>query len=239
MLECIDVALRYGALPALCGVTLTVPAGGIVAVLGANGAGKSSLLRAISGQVRPIEGEIRFDGASIASLPPHAIVARGIAHVPEGRMLLGDLTVRENLLLGAHNAGSLARATGRLEAALGSFPALKSRLDGPAGALSGGEAQMLALARGLMAAPKLILLDEPSLGLSPKATTEVFRLSAALPARGIGVLLVEQNVRRALAISGYACLLRNGAVLRQGAAAELLQDPVVREAYLGDGGGKE
>ena len=239
MLECIDVGVRYGALPAVRGVTLTVPVGGIVAVLGSNGAGKSSLLRAISGQVRPIEGEIRFDGASIASLPPHAIVARGIAHVPEGRMLLGDLSVRENLLLGAHNAGSLARAAERLDAALDSFPVLKPRLDGPAGALSGGEAQMLALARGLMAAPKLILLDEPSLGLSPKATMEVFRLIAGLPQRGIAVLLVEQNVRRALAISGYACLMQNGAVLRRGPAAALLQDPAVQDAYLGDGGGME
>jgi branched-chain amino acid transport system ATP-binding protein len=207
MLECIDVGVRYGALPAVRGVTLTVPVGGIVAVLGSNGAGKSSLLRAISGQVRPIEGEIRFDGASIASLPPHAIVARGIAHVPEGRMLLGDLSVRENLLLGAHNAGSLARAAERLDAALDGFPVLKPRLDGPAGALSGGEAQMLAL--------------------------------AGLPRRGIAVLLVEQNVRRALAISGYACLMQNGAVLRRGPAAALLQDPAVQDAYLGDGGGME
>lgn len=239
MLECIDVAVRYGALPAVRGVTLTVPAGGIVAVLGPNGAGKSSLLRAISGQVRPIEGEIRFGGEPIASSPPHAIIARGIAHVPEGRMLFGDLSVQENLLLGAHNAGSLARAAQRLDAVLDAFPGLKPRLDGAAGALSGGEAQILALARGLMAAPKLILLDEPSLGLSPKATTEVFRLIAGLPARGIAVLLVEQNVRRALAISGYACVMRNGAVLRQGAAAALLQDPAVQDAYLGDVGGKE
>lgn len=239
MLECIDVAVRYGALPAVRGVTLAVPQGGIVAVLGPNGAGKSSLLRAISGQVRPVEGEIRFDGEPIASLPPHAIVARGIAHVPEGRMLLGDLSVRENLLLGAHNAGSLARAGRRLEAALDSFPVLARRLDGPAGALSGGEAQMLALARGLMAAPRLILLDEPSLGLSPKATSEVFRLIAGLPARGIAVLLVEQNVRRALAVSGYACLMRNGTVLREGAAAVLLQDSAVQDAYLGAAGGTE
>lgn len=239
MLDCADVGVRYGALPAVRGVTFGVPAAGIVCVLGPNGAGKSSLLGAISGQVRPVSGSIRLDGEPIERLPPHAIVARGIAHVPEGRMLLGDLSVRENLLLGAHNAGSLAQAGARLDAALETFPMLRSRLQMPAGVLSGGEAQMLALARGLMAAPRLLLLDEPSLGLSPKATAEVFRLIAALPARGIAVLLVEQNVRRALAVSGYACLMRNGIFLRQCPAAELRHDPALQDAYFGDHGGRE
>lgn len=234
MLDCTELGVRYGALPAVSGVTLGVPSAGIVCVLGPNGAGKSSLLGAISGQVRPVAGSIRFDGEAIERLPPHAITARGIAHVPEGRMLFGDLSLRENLLLGAHNAGSLARAADRLEATLDAFPMLRPRLDEPAGALSGGQAQMLALARGLMAAPKLILLDEPSLGLSPKATAAVFQLVAALPARGIAVLLVEQNVRRALAVSGYAYLMRNGMFQAQGPAAELMRDPMVQDAYFGD-----
>jgi len=234
VLDCVDLGVSYGALPAVRDVTLTVPAGGIVCVLGPNGAGKSSLLGAISGQVRPVAGSIRLDGEPIERLPPHAVVARGIAHVPEGRMLLGDLSVRENLLLGAHNAGSLGRASARLDATLDAFPMLKQRLEEPAGVLSGGEAQILALARGLMAAPKLLLLDEPSLGLSPKATAEVFRLIAALPARGIAVLLVEQNVRRALRVSGYACLMRNGRFLRQGPAAQIAQDPAMQEVYFGD-----
>lgn len=233
MLDCVEVGVRYGALPAVRSVNLAVPRAGIVCVLGPNGAGKSSLLGAISGQVRPVTGSIRFEGTPIEALPPHAIVARGIAHVPEGRKLLGDLTVRENLLLGAHNAGSLARAAARLDATLESFPMLRARLSLPAGVLSGGEAQMLALARGLMAAPKLILLDEPSLGLSPKATAEVFRLIAALPRRGVAVLLVEQNMRQALAISDYACLMRNGVFMRQGPAAELRDDATVWDAYFG------
>jgi branched-chain amino acid transport system ATP-binding protein len=234
MLDCSDLGVRYGALPAVRGVALTVPTGNVVAVLGPNGAGKSSLLGAISGQVRPVTGSIKFDGEPIERLPPHTIATRGIAHVPEGRLLLGDLSVRENLLLGAHNAGSLARARARLDATLDAFPMLQPRLDGPAGALSGGEAQVLALARGLMAAPKLILLDEPSLGLSPKATAQVFRLIAGLPARGVAVLLVEQNVRRALAISDYACLMRNGAFTAQGPAAEIAQGPAMQDAYFGD-----
>ncbi|WP_119418828.1 ABC transporter ATP-binding protein [Desertibaculum subflavum] len=234
MLDCTELGVRYDALPAVRGVTLGVPSARIVCVLGPNGAGKSSLLGAISGQVRPVAGSIRFDGEAIEMLPPHAITARGIAHVPEGRMLFGDLSLRENLLLGAHNAGSLARAADRLDATLDAFPMLRSRLDEPAGMLSGGQAQMLALARGLMAAPKLILLDEPSLGLSPKATADVFRLVAALPARGVAVLLVEQNVRRALAVSGYAYLMRNGLFQAQGPAAELMRDPMVQDAYFGD-----
>lgn len=234
MLECKELGVRYGALPAVNGITLSVPSAGIVAVLGPNGAGKSSLLGAISGQVRPIAGSIRFDGEAIERLPPHAVTARGIAHVPEGRLLFGDLSVRENLLLGAHNAGSLARAADRLDATLDTFPMLRPRLAEPAGALSGGQAQILALARGLMAAPKLILLDEPSLGLSPKATAAVFRLLATLPARGIAMLLVEQNVRRALAASGYAYLMRNGLFQAQGPAAALLQNPMMQDAYFGD-----
>ena len=234
MLDCTHIGVRYGALPAVQGVSLTVPASGIVCVLGPNGAGKSSLLGAISGQIRPITGSIRLDGMPIERLPPHAIAARGIAHVPEGRRLLGDLSVRENLLLGGHNAGSLARAKARLEATLANFPMLARRLGAPAGVLSGGEAQILALARGLMAAPKLLLLDEPSLGLSPRATMEIFRLIRTLPGRGIAVLLVEQNVRRALAVSGYACLMRNGRFLRQGPAAQIAQDPAMQEVYFGD-----
>lgn len=240
MLECAGVGVRYGALPAVRAADLSVPPGGIVAVLGPNGAGKSSLLGAVSGQIRPIEGSIRFEGEAIERLPAHAITARGIAHVPEGRMLLGGLTLRENLLLGAHNAGSLARAADRLEGVLARFPAwMTARIGEAAGNLSGGEAQLLALARGLMAAPRLILLDEPSLGLSPKATASVFRLIAGFPAAGIGVLLVEQNLRRALAAAGHACLMRNGSIQRQGPASLLALDPDLDAAYFGASPPKE
>ncbi len=236
MLEVRGLHVRYGRLRAVQGVTLDIAEGEIVALIGANGAGKSSTMHAICGIERPAAGRIRYLGEDIARLPAHRIVRRGIVQVPEGRLIFGGLTVAQNLLLGAHNAPDRAGVEAAMERVLALFPVLRDRLNAPGAALSGGQAQILALARGLMAAPRLLLLDEPSLGLAPAAAREVFALIARLRETGVTILLVEQNVRQALKVADRGYVLEAGLVGLAGSASELALHPLLVNAYLGDGG---
>jgi branched-chain amino acid transport system ATP-binding protein len=236
MLEVRDLTVRYGAVEAVRGVSLDVEAGMIVALIGANGAGKSSLLEAVSGMKRPVEGIVSFLGERIERLPAHAVLARGIAHIPENRLIFARLTVGENLAVAATARMSATRARQRREAVLERFPELASRLEEPASALSGGQQQLLAVARGLMAEPRLLILDEPTLGLSPVATASMFALIADLRAGGPTILLVDQNVNRALAIADTAYLVDNGEIVLSGAASALIDDPRLAEAFLGSAG---
>jgi branched-chain amino acid transport system ATP-binding protein len=223
----------YGDLQALFEISLEVRAGEIVTLIGANGAGKSTTLRVISGAVRATGGSVRFDGADVTNLPAHAMPVRGISHVPEGRQLFPFMTVEENLDLGAYNKRSRPRARAALDEQLELFPRLKERRRQLAGTLSGGEQQMVAIARGLMAAPRLLLLDEPSLGLSPKVTEEVFVRVQDIRKRGVTVLIVEQNVVDGLSISDRGYVVEHGRVIMHGAARELLGNEKIRAAYLG------
>jgi len=225
--------VSYDGMRALQGVSLTANPGEIVALVGANGAGKSSLLKAISGLVRLDAGSIRFDGTDLARVAPHAIVRLGIAHVPEGRRVFASATVRDNLLLGAYVDRSRAHRAARLEAAFTAFPILRQRLEQRASTLSGGEQQMLAIARGTMSAPRLLMLDEPSLGIAPILIPQIYDGIRAIARAGTGVLLVEQNVRAALAAADRAYVLQTGRVVLDGSAADLIGDPLVREAFLG------
>jgi branched-chain amino acid transport system ATP-binding protein len=233
LLELAGVRAGYGDLQALFDISLEVRTGEIVTLIGANGAGKTTTLRVISGAVRATGGTVRFDGHDIAGLPAHAMPERGISHVPEGRQLFPHMTVEENLGLGAYNRRSRPRALEALAEQLELFPKLKERRRQLAGTLSGGEQQMVAIARGLMAAPRLLLLDEPSLGLSPKVTEEVFIRVKDIGKRGVTVLIVEQNVVDGLSISDRGYVVENGRITMQGAAQELLRDEKVRAAYLG------
>ena len=232
MLEVRSLAAGYGALPVLRGVDLTIAAGEIVAVLGSNGAGKTTLNSALSGLVKPTSGGIRFENAEIAGAAPRRIVALGLIHVPEGRRVFPTLTVRENLELGSFRRGRDHRAE-TLERVATIFPRLRERFAQRAGTLSGGEQQMLAIGRGLMAEPRLLILDEPSLGLSPRLVEEMFALIAGLRAQGLAILLVEQNVVQSLEIADRAYVLEHGRVTLSGAAAALRDDPRLRQAYLG------
>lgn len=233
MLEVRGLDVSYGGLRAVDGVSLEVRPGEIVSLVGMNGAGKTSILNAISGIVPPESGEVLFEGESIGGLPAHAIVARGIVQVPEGRLLFGTLSVEENLRVAAHQRdGFMLRHRNRPNLRR-FFPALADKLDRPAASLSGGEAQMLALARGLEAEPRLLLLDEPSLGLSPKLAGAVFDLIRLLRDRGLTILLVEQNVRRTLALADRAYVLESGRITLQGSAAELMSDDRLVSNYLG------
>lgn len=233
MLAVEGLHVSYGGSAALRGVDLDVPQGALVAVLGPNGAGKSTLLRAISGLLRPEAGRIRLDGHDIARRGPDRIVRGGVVHVPEGRMVLGRMSVRENLLLGAFSRPRGEDRAADLESALDLFPRLRERLDQLAGSLSGGEQQMLAIARGLMARPRLLMLDEPSLGLAPLAVDTIFAVLEGIRARGITVLLIEQNAERALSVADRGYVLDLGAVAAHGDASSLLKDERVRSAYLG------
>ena len=233
MLDIRDLHLSYGRIRAVQGVALDVAAGEVVALVGANGAGKSSILKAIAGLERPERGTICFAGRDIAGWPAHRALAAGIAYVPEGRMIVGTLSVRDNLRLGAFARAGQADLAAEIARVLAIFPDLQERLDEPGASLSGGQAQMLALARGLMAAPKLLLLDEPALGLAPVMTRAVFELLARLKAEGATILLVEQNVAEALALADRAYVVESGRVVKQGAASLLARDPGLREAYLG------
>lgn len=235
LLEVEDVAVAYDGMRALAGVSLHADAGEIVALVGANGAGKSSLLRAISGLVRVARGTIRFAGDEITRRPAHEIVRRGIAHVPEGRRVFASATVRDNLLLGAYVDRDAARRNARLARVFTAFPILRERLEQRASTLSGGEQQMLAIARGTMSAPRLMMLDEPSLGIAPKLIPEIYAGIREIAATGTGVLLVEQNVREALAAADRAYVLQTGRVVLDGVARDLIGDPLVQEAFLGIG----
>jgi len=230
-----SISVAYGKRRALDGVSLTVAAGEIVTLLGANGSGKSTTLRTISGLVRPARGRVVFDGRDITRAAPDAIVAAGVAHVPEGREIFPQFTVYENLLMGGFTASPAAVRDG-IERAFALFPVLRGRARQRAGTLSGGEQQMLAIARALMIRPRLLLLDEPSLGLAPLVTREIFGVIERINAGGATVLLVEQNARRALALAARAYVLETGRVVMSGGARELAADPHVRASYLGRGG---
>jgi len=235
VLELADLTVSYGQRRALEGVSLTVGDGEIVTLLGANGSGKSTTLRAISGLVRPAAGRIRWDGRDVHRWPADAIVAAGIGHVPEGRDVFPEFTVLENLQAGAHTVAR-HEIPARLEAAYRLFPILGERRRQRAGTLSGGEQQMLAIARALMIRPRLLMLDEPSLGLAPRLVQEILAVIRRINAEGVSVLLVEQNAQMALSLARHGYILENGKVVLDGTAAELREDPDVREFYLGMGG---
>ncbi len=232
-LELSGIDVAYGDLPALRGVTLVVEAGETLSVVGANGAGKTTMLRTISGLLRPRRGEVRFEGERIDRLPCHRVVERGLVHVPEGRKVFPSLAVRENLELGSYTTAAKARRADSLERVFTLFPRLRERMSQAAGTLSGGEQQMLAIGRALMTLPKLLMLDEPSLGLAPLIVKEIFHIIGEINRAGTTVLLVEQNTRQALALSRRGYVLENGRVALVGSGEELLGNEHVRRAYLG------
>ncbi len=234
LLELSNVTAFYRDLQALFGISLAVNAGEIVTLIGANGAGKTTLLRVISGMKRLGSGSVRFAGQDVSRVPAHEMVARGVSHVPEGRQVFPFMTVKENLSLGAYTPRARANVKRLMEEQLALFPRLAERMDQLAGTLSGGEQQMVAIARGLMAQPTLLLLDEPSLGLAPKIVEEVFeKIQEVRRSGGITMLIVEQNVVSGLSISDRGYVVQNGAVLLEGTAKELLSNATVRAAYLG------
>ncbi|MGE5247862.1 MAG: ABC transporter ATP-binding protein [Verrucomicrobiota bacterium] len=238
MLLTVDkLTVSYGAVRALRGISLTVGRGEIVSLIGANGAGKSTTLRALSGVVRAASGGIFHNGVRIAGLPPHRIARMGIAHVPEGRGVFANMSVLENLEMGAYARRSRRERRETLERVYGLFPRLSERSGQLAGTLSGGEQQMLAIGRALMQRPDLLLLDEPSMGLSPLLVREIFRLVGEINRMGTTVLLVEQNAFMALSIAHRAYVLETGEVTLEGKAAELREDPKVKAAYLGEEAG--
>nr|WP_322785195.1 ABC transporter ATP-binding protein [Thermosynechococcus vestitus] len=232
MLEIESLSVRYGGIYALRGVSLSIAAGECITLVGANGAGKTTLLRAISKLV-PSKGIIRFAGQSIAGRSPHELVRLGIAHCPEGRQVLARQTVRDNLLLGAYCRRDEAQIAQDLEEQLKRFPRLRERQHQLAGTLSGGEQQMLAIARALMSRPRLLLLDEPSLGLAPNLVREIFAILAQLRQQGMTMLLVEQNAHLALQLGDRGYVLEAGQMTLSGQASDLLNDPRVQQAYLG------
>ena len=233
LLQLAGVDVAYGDLPALRDVDLVVEPGETVSVVGANGAGKTTMLRTISALLRPRRGEVRFEGERIDRLPCHRVVERGVVHVPEGRKIFPSLTVRENLELGSYTRAAKARRAESLDRVLTLFPRLRERAAQAAGTLSGGEQQMLAIGRALMTLPKLLMLDEPSLGLAPLIVQEIFHTITEINRAGTTVLLVEQNTRQALALSRRGYVLENGRVALVGSGAELLGNEHVRKAYLG------
>ena len=233
MLQISGLDVRYGEVQAVVSVDVEINLGEIVSITGTNGAGKSSVLNAISGIHHPSGGEIVFEGENITGLKAHAIVRKGIVQVPEGRQLFATLSVRENLLAGRHSNSAFLLDQSIPEQILSQFPVLKDRLGSLGSSLSGGQAQMLALARGLMNNPKLLLLDEPTLGLAPVAVSEVFNLICQLRDRGLTILLVEQNVRQALAISDHAYVLDGGHTVLHGTGQALLKNSRLTKTYLG------
>lgn len=233
MLDVDSLKVAYGAVQALHGVSMHVQQGEIVTIIGANGAGKSTLLRAVCGVLAPTAGSIRFDGADVTALASPAMIRRGVAMVPEGRHVFPELTVRENLDLGAYYRRDAAAMRDDLERVLTLFPVLRERLNSPGGLLSGGQQQMLALGRALMSRPRLLLLDEPSLGLAPTIVQKLAQIIRELNRAGATILLVEQNARMALRLAHRAYVLATGRVAGAGTGRELLDDPFVRDMYLG------
>ena len=234
LLQVRDLNVHYGAIHALHGVSLAVEAGRIVTLIGGNGAGKSTTLRTISGLLRPSGGEVLYDGQAIHRTPPHEIVRRGVVQAPEGRGIFANLTVDENLGLGAFVRDDTATIASDRRHMFDLFPRLRERLSQNAGTLSGGEQQMLAIARALMARPRLLLLDEPSLGLAPQIVQQIFRIIRKINAEdGVTILLVEQNAHMALGVAHDAYVLQTGVIIKHAPAAELLKDPDVQKAYLG------
>jgi branched-chain amino acid transport system ATP-binding protein len=234
VLEISDLEVSYGAIRALHGISLSVKQGSIVTLIGSNGAGKSTTLRAVSGLIRARAGSIVYEGERIDALAPHRIVARGLAQVPEGRMVFANLTVHENLMMGAYLRRERAAIQRELDFVFGIFPRLQERLRQVAGTLSGGEQQMLAIGRALMSNPRFLMMDEPSLGIAPLLVKTIFEKIVEINReRGITILLVEQNANLALEISSHGYVLETGRIILQDASAALRQDPKVRSAYLG------
>ena len=234
MLEIKNLQVNYGAIAALHGVSLQAQAGGIVTLIGSNGAGKTTTLKTISGLLKPRSGEILYEGKNIAGLPPHEIVKRGLSHVPEGRMIFANLTVLENLHMGGYLQPDRVSVRRELELVFAVFPRLQERAAQIAGTLSGGEQQMLAIGRALMARPKFLMLDEPSLGLAPLLVKTIFEKIVEINReRGLTILLVEQNANRALEISSFGYVLETGRITVQGDSASLRQNAQVKQAYLG------
>jgi branched-chain amino acid transport system ATP-binding protein len=233
MLEVRGIETYYGNIPALREISIDVPEGGVVAIIGANGAGKTTLMKTIAGVLRPRAGTVSFLGEEITGLPSHKIVRRGVALVPEGRAILSRMTVRENLEMGAFTRGDAKKALLDMDRVMERFPVLKSRAGQLGGSLSGGEQQMLAIGRALMSAPKLLLLDEPTLGLAPRVVADIFAIIREINATGTTILLVEQNVKQALKVSSYTYVLETGKIALAGPSEELLQEPRIKASYLG------
>lgn len=234
LLEVVDLSVSYGPIGAVRSVSLTVAKGEIVSLIGANGAGKTSTLRAISGMHRASKGTVRFAGTDVSTLPSHRLVPLGIVHAPEGRGIFLNMTVDENLELGAYLRKDKDGIRRDRQYCFGLFPVLEQRARQSAGTLSGGEQQMLAIARALMAQPKLLLLDEPSLGLAPQVIERIFATLEEINARGVSVLLVEQNAHLALSLAHHAYVMETGELVMQGPGKELLRHPRVKSAYLGE-----
>jgi branched-chain amino acid transport system ATP-binding protein len=233
VLQVEDLNVYYGAIHALQGISFHVDEGEIVTLIGANGAGKSTTLRTVSGLLRPRTGVVRFKGADITTTPAEQIVRLGISQVPEGRRIFAPLTVRENLSMGAFTRSDPAEIEASLQGVFQSFPRLKERIGQLGGTLSGGEQQMLATGRGLMSKPSLLLLDEPSMGLSPILVEEIFRIIVEINKRGTSILLVEQNAQMALSVAHRAYVLETGRIVLEGKAADIAENPQVKSAYLG------
>jgi len=233
LVEVSGLRVSYGVIEAVKGIDFSLAQGKITTLLGANGAGKSTTLLALSGLLRASAGSIVFDGVELRGLPPHRIVAQGLVQVPEGREILTTLSVRENIVMGGYRRRKKDEIDADMEGLLGLFPRLRERLNGAAGNLSGGEQQMLAIARALMAKPRVLLLDEPSMGLAPLLVQEIFKTLRGLNDRGLTIFLVEQNVRQALKIAHQAYVMETGKIVLSGPCAEMLDNPKVIEAYLG------
>lgn len=229
-----NLAVNYGAIQALQGISFHVEEGEIVTLIGANGAGKSTTLKTISGLLHPSAGTIRYQERAIIGMPADAIVKMGVVHVPEGRNIFAPLTVRENLEMGAYTRNSRAEIARSMRRVFDSFPRLEERLAQLGGTLSGGEQQMLAMGRALMAQPKLLLLDEPSMGLAPILVEEIFRIVAEINEQGVSILLVEQNAAMALSVADRAYVLETGRIVLEGPARRVREDPEVQRAYLGE-----
>jgi len=233
MLEVRGVETFYGNIRALREISIDVPGGSVVAIIGANGAGKTTLMKTIAGALVPRSGAISFLGEEITGLPSHEIVRRGVALVPEGRAILSRMTVRENLEMGAFARRDGKKAMQDMDRVMARFPVLERRAGQLGGSLSGGEQQMLSIARALMSAPKLLLLDEPTLGLAPLVVTDIFSIIREINAAGTTILLVEQNVKQAMKVSSYAYVLETGKIVLSGPSKELLQEPRIKASYLG------
>ncbi|MEN9632155.1 MAG: hypothetical protein RL077_559 [Verrucomicrobiota bacterium] len=234
MLHVADLSVAYGAISALAGISFTIESGAIVTLIGGNGAGKTTTLRTLSGLLRPSAGKITFLGEEITATPPHHIVARGLSHVPEGRMIFANLSVEENLAMGAYLQTDATLNAKNRAYVFSIFPRLQERLQQTAGTLSGGEQQMLAIGRALMSNPKFLMLDEPSLGIAPRLITTIFEKIVEINReRGITILLVEQNAHLALEVSRYAYVLETGRIVMQGPSHQLRQDPLLKATYLG------
>ena len=234
MLQVTDLKVNYGVIQAIKGVSFEVNEGEVIALIGANGAGKTTILHTVTGLIAPKSGKIEFEGKDITKMPAHKIVTLGLAHVPEGRRVFADLSVYENLLMGAFTRKDKDEIAKTLEMVYKRFPRLRERKNQVSGTLSGGEQQMLAMGRALMSHPKILLMDEPSMGLSPLFVNEIFDIIKEVSASGTTVLLVEQNAKKALSIADRAYVLETGKIVLDAAADVLMNDPSIKKAYLGE-----